>query len=741
MTLAESRRWHWLTHAPGLLLESVHDPGYASLRRGLRAGVVVPSLLGFATIMDLGRAFSTFLVFGAMALLVFADFGGKTRDRLLAYVLTALAGIVLIVIGTLASVSLPLAVGVAAVVAFGVAGLGILGGYYLSAQMALLLAVVLSVTSPAGIDALPTRIAGWSTAGIAAVLAAWLLWPRSGHVALRATAASVIRAVADTIAAPNQATPRLESAARQQLAVLQRGFVVAQRRPSGATRRDRALAELAPELSRALTFAESATAVESTVVVDDERVLQAAVVRALHASADLLEGGGDAHDIEPLVAARDAHRTALDRWAAEQLQAGATPESVLDGLSASYPMRRMSFMVLSIAQNAEVVAGLPPTGPDQVATRRGVWSTFWEELTPASIALRNTLRTSLAVTLAVLVTGLLGLSFAFWVVLGTLSALRSNASATGRTALQAVSGTAVGVLIAMPFVGVTGSEPWVLWIVLPILVFLAAYTPAAVHFVVGQAAFSMLVVVIFNILAPADWQIGFVRLQNAALGVGISALVALMLWPRGARGQLRDAVASLYDAGAGSLSFSFRQMLVDNSADSDDGAAEDAHDLAHTQAIRAQEVFELFLHERGRQSPAIEVWATLLSGGKHFRLIGEVIDSLTARDYRAAEAGPPAHVVGRVAGDAVDSIVRMAAEIRSGRALRVTEPDDASMELRNAALAGLSAAATAASPEALRSAIGLASSADWIGQLESLLHDLETPVAETLAASRMPWWR
>jgi uncharacterized membrane protein YccC len=554
-------------------------------------------------------------------------------------------------------------------------------------------------------------------------------------------AASVLRTLAATIAAPEQSAPRLESAARQELATLRRGFVVAQRRPSGVTRRDRALAELVADLDRALDLVEPASAAESNMELAEASALRVAVVRALQASADLLDGGGDRRDIEPMVATRDAYRAALDRRAADHLQAGVAPESVLDELTAARPLGRMSMLALALAQNAEIVAGVEPTGPPLVVTRRGAWNTLVEELTPASIWLRNSLRTAVGVTLAVLVTGLLALPFAFWVVLGTLSALRSNASATGRTALEALVGTAVGVLIAVPFVGATGGEPWVLWIVLPILVFLAAYTPAAVHFVVGQAAFSILVVVLFNILAPADWQLGLVRLQNAALGVAVSAIVGVMLWPRGARGQLRTALAALYGAAAGWLSFSFRRMLVEDSAASDADEAESARDLARTQAIRAQEVFELFLNERSRQAPAIEVWATLLGNGKGFLQIAEVIDWLAEHGYTASGASTSGAVVGGVADGAVASILRMAEEIRSGHALRVSEPHDPSAELRNAELASLSAPEVQSSPAALRSAVGLVSTATWIDQLDGVLRGLEGPVAETLAAGRLPWWR
>jgi uncharacterized membrane protein YccC len=750
VTSAEGRRWQWLTRAPGFLLQSVHDPGHTSLRRGLRAGLVVPLLLASAMVAHVGAAFSTFLVFGAMALLVFADFGGQARPRVLAYLLTALAGIPLIVIGTLASNSVVVAVCFTAIVAFMLSGMGVLGGYFLSSQTALMLAFVLAVSSAAGLDVLPDRVLGWATAGVVSVLAGLLIWPRSGHVALRVKAASVVRTVAAAVAAPDQSTPRLAQAARDELATLQRGFVVAQRRPSGATRRDRALAELATELDRALTYVTSVSAAtDSANALPEAVALRASVVRALNASANLLEGGRDAHDIDSLIAIRDTHRSALDRWAGQQLQGGAAPASVLDGLVAAHPLRVMSMVALAIAQNAEVAAGLPSDGL-QHASRRGIWNTFLEELTPSSVWLQNSLRTALGVAVAVLVARSLALPYAFWVVLGTLSALRSNVSATGRSALQALGGTMLGVLIAVPFVGATGHEPWVLWVVLPILVFLAAYTPAAVHFVVGQAAFSVLVVVLFNILAPTDWEIGVVRVENAALGVAVSAVVGLLLWPRGARGQLRSALAALYEAGASTLSFSFRRMLgeADSTSQSDSnfdsGGVEDrqrAKDLAHTQAIRAQEVFEQFLNERSRQSPAISVWATLLSSGKGFLLIDDVVDSMVDHGYGAGSVGAPAIVCGTFAGEAVASIVRMAEEIRSGHALRVTEPRDVSEELRGASLTALSAPGLGASTEALRAASGLVFFSDWLGQLDVLLHELESPVAETLAASRLPWWR
>src|SRR5207244_8265085 len=196
--------------------------------------------------------------------------------------------------------------------------------------------------------------------------------------------------------------------------------------------------------------------------------------------------------------------------------------------------------------------------------------------------------------------------------------------------------------------------------------------PAAVNFVVGQVAFSVLVVVLFNILAPTDWQLGLVRVENVGLGLAVSVVVGLLLWPRGARGQLRSALADLYDAGASLLSFSFRRLLTDAGEPAD--AVDTARSTARTRAIRAQEVFEQFLNERTRQAPGIDVWAMLLSSGKGLLLIGDVLDWLFEHGYAAAQAGAPAGTLAMLAGNAVAHIVRLAEELRMGHRLRVADP-------------------------------------------------------------------
>ena len=58
--------------------------------------------------------------------------------------------------------------------------------------------------------------------------------------------------------------------------------------------------------------------------------------------------------------------------------------------------------------------------------------------------------------MAVAVVEVTDVQHGFWVVLGTMSVLRSNALGTGATALRAVGGTALGVVIGSAIMFVLG---------------------------------------------------------------------------------------------------------------------------------------------------------------------------------------------------------------------------------------------------------------------------------------------
>jgi uncharacterized membrane protein YccC len=62
---------------------------------------------------------------------------------------------------------------------------------------------------------------------------------------------------------------------------------------------------------------------------------------------------------------------------------------------------------------------------------------------------------------------------------------------------------------------------------LPIVAFAAAYL-TALRFVAGQAAFTLFVVVLLNILTPLGYRAGVMRLKDIAIGGSISLFLGFV---------------------------------------------------------------------------------------------------------------------------------------------------------------------------------------------------------------------
>jgi len=93
--------------------------------------------------------------------------------------------------------------------------------------------------------------------------------------------------------------------------------------------------------------------------------------------------------------------------------------------------------------------------------------TLRTHLEPQSPVLHNSLRLAVGLALSVLLARTLGLSHAFWVVLGTLQVLRTSALGTGRTTVQALAGGVLGFAVGGLFVVLAGNHPALMWAALP----------------------------------------------------------------------------------------------------------------------------------------------------------------------------------------------------------------------------------------------------------------------------------
>jgi hypothetical protein len=160
------------------------------------------------------------------------------------------------------------------------------------------------------------------------------------------------------------------------------------------------------------------------------------------------------------------------------------------------------------------------------------------------VTMRNALRTGLGLALAVAVTHVFPVEHGFWVVLGALSVLRSSALTTGTKTLRAVVGTTIGFVLGAALIGIVGIDPVVLWILLPVVVFGSAFVPEIASFTAGQAAFTMMVLIFFNLIVPTGWSVGLIRVEDVVVGALVGMMVSLLMWPRGATASAEAAVES-----------------------------------------------------------------------------------------------------------------------------------------------------------------------------------------------------
>jgi hypothetical protein len=197
-----------------------------------------------------------------------------------------------------------------------------------------------------------------------------------------------------------------------------------------------------------------------------------------------------------------------------------------------------------------------------------------------SVWLRNSLRGALGLALAVLVAQLTDVQHAFWVVLGTMSVLRSSALATSATIAWALLGTLAGIVVGGLLVFAVGGDQGALWAVLPLAVLLAAYAPQAISFAAGQAAFTLVVLVLFNLIEPAGWRVGLVRVEDIAIGAAVSLFVGILAWPRGTTAILRRAIGSAYLGAAHFLDATITALLGEGPQAEAELAAREAFDTA-----------------------------------------------------------------------------------------------------------------------------------------------------------------
>ncbi len=641
---------------PGL---RISDPGLTSLKSAARPAIMMPAMFALADQVIRQPQAAIFAAFGSFAVLVLVDFGGPPRTRLTAYLSLAVAGIVLIVVGTLCSQNAWLAAGAMAAVGFMILFSGVINGYFAAAATAGILLFVLPVAVPAPVSAIPWRLAGFGLAAGAGICAAMLLWPPRRQATLSSDAARACLALADladsAFSGDQQAIEARVAAAREAVKALGSRFQSIPHQPTGPTRPTAAFAGLADELRWLL---ESLVNVTKPAGLNGPELCRqengetmAAAAAALRASAARLAGGDDVPDTGRLEQAQEAMVRALTQRIS-QLPADADEQAVEAMLGRSFRSRAISYSARQIASDALIASGAPPL-PDTVAATSGgdtllaVRQFAVEHASARSVWFRNSVRGAAGLAVAVFIAQKTGLQHSFWVVLGTLSVLRSNALGTGRTIVSALAGTAAGILVGAAILIPVGGHQTVLWAILPVAVLIAAYAPRVVSFAAGQAAFTVVILILFNIIQPVGWKVGLIRIEDVAIGFAVSLGVGLVFWPRGAATLLRENIAAAYSRAADYFAAA-AERLTGNGQTGDPGHA---GDTAATAVHQLDDSFRQYLAERSAKRADPESVARVVAGAGRVLRAGR---SMAALSQMAALDGAPA------AGQATDGDGRAA---------------------------------------------------------------------------------
>jgi uncharacterized membrane protein YccC len=528
------------------------DPERDALRRALRAAVIVPSAAAVSFAIAGDSQTPLYTIFGSFALMVLADFPGNRQTRAVAYAGLGINGAILITLGTVVAPHAWLSVVLMFLLGVAVTFSGVLSETIAAGQRATLLTFVLPACTPTG--PIDERLLGWAVALAVCVPAALFLLPPRHYGELRRHAASAVSALADRL--EGKAT---RSEVADAMYALRENFLGADFRPVGLTAGSRALVRVVEDLE----WLADRVSDEAGPALRD---MQAPGVRVLRCSAAVLG--------QTRVADRTADRANLEA-ALTQLRSvaggryredivailGADDDDTAAALGRKLLNRRT--IAATIGATGRVIAAaaaadarpvwaralgrrLPPTtATDRLLPETAaVTSTTSGFLSGRSVAVRNSLRTGLGLALAVAIVHLFPVEHGFWVVLGAMSVLRSSALTTGTKMLRAVLGTGIGFVLGAVLIHVVGVDPAVLWVLMPVVVFGSAYVPEIASFTAGQAAFTMMVLIFFNLIVPTGWNVGLIRVEDVVVGALVGVMVSLLLWPRGATASATAAVES-----------------------------------------------------------------------------------------------------------------------------------------------------------------------------------------------------
>ena len=145
-----------------------------------------------------------------------------------------------------------------------------------------------------------------------------------------------------------------------------------------------------------------------------------------------------------------------------------------------------------------------------------------------------------------------------------------------------------------------------------------------ISFAAGQAGFTVVVVILFNIIDPTGWRVGLTRVEDVGIGCAVSVVVGLLFWPRGATAALGRALSDAFVENSGYLANAVDRLTTAVR----EVMTAPAELAAHRAYLRLDDAFRQFLTERGAKVVPVATVANLFTGANRIRLAAYTLATL-----------------------------------------------------------------------------------------------------------------
>ena len=589
---------------PSRSLWHATSPRSLAFGRALRTAIVVMMAFSVGRWALHDVTIAVFATFTGLALTGIADFGGTYSGRVGAIAASVICGIGLTALGTRISDDRAWVVCASMFVVAGVVVLvGLLGGYAAAASNALILFYVVAAGTPAHPSAIAARVAGVGFGGVIGLVASVGLWPAAPRpLALcRLGDATLSMASRLRVLASGMASPRRDAA----LPSVRASVEAMSDRPASPTRPQRAELYLVNDLERL-------DGLVARLEVDPPTGMQQRA--ALASAAATLSACG---------AALSGHVPVVDRPAPASPIADLSLVARLNGVTSAIDTHTRAALGMplgAIRDSFSLEDGRAGRSDLGHGLRRVRASLTWR-----SVHARDALRLGVGLALATGIAHAFSLQHGFWVAFATLTVIKSNVRATGRSVGQAIGGTVVGFAVATLVITVFGSNVVAYAVLLPVTVTMAIYANVAVDFLLGQAGFIVVIVVLFNLLGPAGWRVGVVRVEDVVAGGIAGLLIGALAWPRGASAEIGRASSELVRSSMEYLAVTVRAVTEGSQGD-----PSVPREAAMTAAARAEDTYAQLLAERPAENEVRE-WAAVVALGNRLWYVADLLRAAGTR--------------------------------------------------------------------------------------------------------------